>query len=201
MYTQKNKIMKKSLLIVESPTKAKTISGFLPKSIDVVSTKGHIEDLPKSKFGIDVEHNFVPQYEVIKDKKSLISDLIKKAKNSSMVYIATDPDREGEAIGWHIFRVLKLKKSNVERITFHEITESAIKNAMQNPADINENLVNAQQARRVLDRIVGYKLSPLLWEKVRYGLSAGRVQSVALRLIVDREKERNSFCFRWRFNN
>lgn len=193
MYTQKNKIMKKSLLIVESPTKAKTISGFLPKTIDVVSTKGHIEDLPKSKFGIDVEHNFVPQYEVMKDKKNLISDLIKKANNSSIVYIATDPDREGEAIGWHIFRVLKLKKSQVERITFHEITESAIKNAMQNPADINENLVNAQQARRVLDRIVGYKLSPLLWEKVRYGLSAGRVQSVALRLIVDREKERNSF--------
>ncbi len=186
--------MSKKLIIVESPTKAKTISKFLSKDYSIIATKGHVEDLPKSKFGIQVEDNFKPDYVILKDKSNLLKEIKKEAKAADTIYIATDPDREGEAIGWHVLNSLALKNPTlVKRIAFHEITQSALENAIHNPTVLNMNLVDAQQARRVLDRIVGYKLSPLLWSKIRYGLSAGRVQSVALKIIVDREEERNNF--------
>ena len=180
------------LIIVESPTKSKTIEKFLGKEYLPVATMGHIRDLPKKELGVDVEHNFEPLYQVVPGKKETIDKLKELGKRADQIYLATDPDREGEAIAYHVAYLLKLKK-NCARITFHEITPGAIKKAIDNPSTINIDLVNAQQARRVLDRLVGYKLSPLLWRKIRRGLSAGRVQSVAVRLIVDREREIEKF--------
>ncbi len=183
----------KYLVIVESPTKARTISKFLGKDYNIKFSMGHVMDLPKSNMGIDIEHNFRPLYQVIVDKKKLIAELKTLAKSAERIILATDPDREGEAIASHIADVLG-SKSKLQRIAFHEITESAVKEALQNPREIDTNLVNAQTARRVLDRLVGYELSPLLWKKVRRGLSAGRVQSVALRLIIQREREIEKFA-------
>lgn len=187
--------MAKNLVIVESPAKAKTISRFLGKGYNVVASMGHIRDLPKSKMGIDIENDFEPTYETSVDKKKVVSKLKADAKGIDTLWLATDEDREGEAIGWHILSALKVneKKTPIKRIVFHEITEGAIKEAMEKPRHIDMNVVDAQQARRVLDRLVGYELSPLLWKKVRYGLSAGRVQSVAVRLIVEREREIEAF--------
>ncbi|MGH7245452.1 MAG: type I DNA topoisomerase [Candidatus Levyibacteriota bacterium] len=183
------------LVIVESPTKAKTIGKFLGDGYTIKASMGHVMDLPKSTLGVDVEHDFMPQYEVSPDKKQVIAELKKLAKDADSVILATDPDREGEAISSHIQEVLGTKKSQqFSRIVFHEITKDAIDDALKNPGKVNEHLVNAQTARRVLDRLVGYKLSPLLWQKVRRGLSAGRVQSVALRLIVEREREIKKFA-------
>ena len=180
--------MSKKLVIVESPAKAKTIKKFLGKDYEVTSSYGHVADLPSKELGIDLE-NFTPKYIVSKDKKDVIKKLKKLSKEADEVLLASDEDREGEAIAWHLKNQLKLKDADTSRIVFHEITESAIKNAIKNPRDINYNLVDAQQARRLLDRLVGYQLSPILWRKVKKGLSAGRVQSVAVRLIVDRENE------------
>lgn len=181
------------LVIVESPSKAKTIGKYLGKDYEVVASKGHIRDLPKSRLGIDVENDFTPQYINMTDKRTVIKELKAAAKNSDCVYLATDPDREGEAISWHLAYILGLDENACNRVTFNEITKSGVKKGMENPRKIDLDLVDAQQARRVLDRLVGYKLSPFLWKKVRRGLSAGRVQSVALKLIVDREKEINAF--------
>ncbi len=180
------------LLIVESPTKARTIGRFLGKDYSIVASMGHIMDLPKSKLGVDTEHDFKPAFEVVGDKKQILAELKREAKKADGIFFATDPDREGEAIAAHVKEALGVK-GKVERIVFHEITKEAIEEAFKNPRDIDENLVDAQTARRVLDRLVGYKLSPLLWQKVRRGLSAGRVQSVALRLIVEREREIEKF--------
>ncbi|HWY78975.1 MAG TPA: type I DNA topoisomerase [Candidatus Sulfotelmatobacter sp.] len=185
----------KNLVIVESPTKARTISRFLGKDYDIKFSMGHIIDLPKSKLGIDIENNFAPQYEVIEDKKKLISELKAAAKKADTILLATDPDREGEAISANIKEILtdKVSKNKFKRIVFHEITEGAIKDALTHPREVDENLVGAQTARRILDRLVGYQLSPVLWKKVRRGLSAGRVQSVALRFLVEREREIEKF--------
>ncbi len=186
----------KNLVIVESPTKARTISRYLGNGYEIKFSMGHVMDLPKSRLGVDIEHNFTPEYEIITDKKRIISELKSAAKEAEKVYLATDPDREGEAIAANIKEILNgAKKTNNKfvRVVFHEITEEAIKEAFNNPRDVDTNLVDAQTARRVLDRLVGYKLSPLLWQKVRRGLSAGRVQSVALRLIVEREREIEKF--------
>jgi DNA topoisomerase-1 len=181
--------MVENLVIVESPAKAKTIEKFLGKDFLVKSSFGHIRDLEKKDFGIDIKNNFTPNYIVSADKKKVVAELKKLAKEAKVVWIASDEDREGEAIAWHLFEVLKLKKENTKRIVFHEITKSAILNAIENPRDIDDNLVNAQQARRILDRLVGFEISPVLWKKVKPQLSAGRVQSVAVRLIVERERE------------
>lgn len=183
--------MAKDLVIVESPAKAKTISRFLSKNYVVRASMGHVRDLPKSKMGVDIEHDFEPEYLISPDKKKTIAELKSFIDKDTNIWLATDEDREGEAIGWHLLQALKInpKKNKVERIVFHEITEGAILNALKNPRQLFQELVDAQQARRVLDRLVGYELSPLLWKKVRYGLSAGRVQSVAVRLVVDRERE------------
>jgi len=183
----------KKLLIVESPTKAKTINKFLGGDYQVLSSFGHIRDLPKSKIGVDTDNNFEPTYTVPTRSKKNVAALKKAAKEVDEIYLATDEDREGEAIAWHVAEVLKLKPETTKRITFHEITKSAIDHAVQNPRVIDQDLVNAQQARRILDRLVGYELSPFLWQKVRRGLSAGRVQSVAMRLVVERERERMAF--------
>jgi DNA topoisomerase I len=183
----------KNLVIVESPGKIKTISKFLGKDFEVMASMGHVRDLPKSKMGIDTKKNFKPQYLVQKDKTKVIKGLAAKIKKGTMVWIATDEDREGEAIGWHLVEALKLQPDEIKRIVFHEITKPAILEAMENPREIDMNLVDAQQARRILDRLVGYELSPLLWKKIKYGLSAGRVQSVAVRLIVEREREIEAF--------
>jgi DNA topoisomerase-1 len=185
--------MAKNLLIVESPAKAKTIEGYLGKDFTVKSSYGHIRDLIKSEDAIDIANNFEQKYEVPADKKQLVSDLKKLAKEADMVWLASDEDREGEAISWHLFETLGLKDATTKRIVFHEITRPAIMQAIENPRKIDYNLVNAQQARRVLDRLVGFELSPVLWKKVKPSLSAGRVQSVAVRLIVDREREVNKF--------
>jgi DNA topoisomerase-1 len=185
--------MAKNLLIVESPAKAKTIEGYLGKDFTVKSSYGHIRDLVKSEDAIDIAHNFEQKYEVPADKKQIVSDLKKLAKEADMVWLASDEDREGEAISWHLYETLGLKEANTKRIVFHEITKPAIMRAIENPRKIDYNLVNAQQARRVLDRLVGFELSPVLWKKVKPSLSAGRVQSVAVRLIVDREREVNKF--------
>ena len=182
-----------NLVIVESATKVNTISKFLGKNYKVEASVGHVRDLPKSQLGIDVENEYEPKYITIRGKGELLQKLRKDAKNAKCVYLATDPDREGEAISWHLYNSLKLQDKKVYRITFNEITEKAVKEALKNPRDINMDLVDAQQARRVLDRIVGYKISPILWKKIRKGLSAGRVQSVTLRLICDREKEIREF--------
>ncbi|WP_457563989.1 type I DNA topoisomerase [Caminibacter pacificus] len=186
--------MGKKLIIVESPAKARTIKNFLGKDYEVVASKGHIRDLPKTSFGIKIEEDqFIPQYRVTKDHQSVAKELKEKAKKADMVYIATDEDREGEAIGFHIAHVIGKKPEELPRIVFHEITKTAIKNALENPRTLDINRVNAQQARRLLDRIVGYKLSPLLNKKIQKGLSAGRVQSAALKLVVDREREIKEF--------
>jgi DNA topoisomerase-1 len=183
----------KNLVIVESPGKTKTISNYLGKDYTVMASFGHVRDLPKSKMGIDTEKNFKPKYLVSKDKLKVIKGLAAKIGPHTQVWIATDEDREGEAIGWHLVHALKLHEEEVKRIVFHEITKPAILEAVENPRKINMNLVDSQQARRILDRLVGYELSPLLWKKIKYGLSAGRVQSVAVRLIVEREREIEAF--------
>src|SRR5688500_10457198 len=190
--------MAKSLVIVESPTKAKTISKYLGRGYTVMASVGHIKDLPTSKLGVDLEHNFKPQYVTIKGKSKVLADIKKKAEEADKIFLAHDPDREGEAIAWHLSEELRgksKKKSDgkVFRVLFNEITERAIKQALKSPGEIDLKLVQAQQARRVLDRIVGYQGSQLLWKKVRRGLSMGRVQSVAVRLICDRENERDAF--------
>jgi DNA topoisomerase-1 len=181
------------LIIVESPTKVRTIKRYLTGDFDVIASKGHLRDLPKSKLGVDIENNFEPHYINIREKEALIKEIKKKAKSSDHVYLAGDPDREGEAISWHLAKILGLDLSEKNRVTFKELTASGIKEGMDAPRQIDMNLVDAQQARRVLDRIVGYKLSPFLWRKIRRGLSAGRVQSVAVKMICDREEEIRNF--------
>jgi len=183
----------KNLVIVESPAKAKTISKFLGPDYVVMASMGHVRDLPKSTLGFDPDDNFKPNYQVSADKKKVIADLKKQISKDTTIYLAADEDREGEAIAWHLIPALKIEKNPIKRIVFHEITKDAILKALQNPRDVDQNLVDAQQARRILDRAVGYELSPLLWKKVRYGLSAGRVQSVAVKIIVDRENEIRAF--------
>jgi DNA topoisomerase-1 len=185
--------MADKLIIVESPAKANTIKKFLGGKTKVVASMGHIRDLPKSKLGVNIENNFEPEYINIRGKGDLIKSLKKDAKSAKKVYLATDPDREGEAIAWHLAHILDIPEDSKSRVTFNEITKTAVQKAIKEPRQIDINLVNAQQARRVLDRIVGYKISPVLWKKVRKGLSAGRVQSVAVKLIVDREKEIEDF--------
>jgi len=195
--TAKKTVTVKNLVIVESPSKTASIGKYLGADYFVTSSKGHIIDLPKSDLGIDTEHNYKPEYTAMRGKKKVIDELRKDAKHAQMIYLATDLDREGEAIGWHIASALgglddngKLKKdAPIKRVVFSEITKDAILEAFKNPRELNYNLIDAYQARRVLDRLVGYKLSPLLWRKIQYGLSAGRVQSVAVRLIVERENE------------
>ena len=181
------------LVIVESPAKAKTIQKYLGKGYEVMASMGHVRDLPKSRLGVDIEHDFQPEYIDIRGKGELRNQLKKAAKHSSFVYLATDPDREGEAISWHLSNMLGLDNEEKNRVTFNEITKTGIKNGMAAPRNIDINLVNAQQTRRILDRLVGYKLSPFLWKTVKPGLSAGRVQSVVVKLIVDREKEIRDF--------
>ncbi len=183
----------KNLVIVESPAKARTIERFLGKDFLVKSSFGHVMDLSESDIGVDIENGFTPQYKIAKDKKALVSDLKKLASEAETVWLATDEDREGEAISWHLVNALELDEKNVKRIVFHEITKTAITAAIEAPRNIDRNLVNAQTARRVLDRLVGYELSPLLWKKIKPALSAGRVQSVAVRLIVEREEEIKNF--------
>lgn len=185
--------MSKNLVIVESPAKAKTIEGYLGKDYKVLSSYGHVRDLQKGNNAIDVKNGFKPIYEITKDKKDVVKALNKESKAAEMIYLATDDDREGEAISWHLKEALKLDDSKIKRIVFREITKSAIQNAINNPRGIDNDLVNAQQARRILDRLVGFELSPILWKKIKTGLSAGRVQSVAVRIIVDREREIESF--------
>lgn len=185
--------MAKYLVIVESPAKVKTIKKFLGKNYEVAASNGHVRDLPKSQMGIDIEHDFEPKYITIRGKGDILAKLRKEVKKADKVYLATDPDREGEAISWHLSKALKLEDKDIHRITFNEITKNAVKASLKNPRQINMDLVDAQQARRVLDRMVGYKISPVLWAKVKRGLSAGRVQSSALRIICDREDEINAF--------
>ncbi|HRU38538.1 MAG TPA: type I DNA topoisomerase, partial [Candidatus Goldiibacteriota bacterium] len=195
---KKTKKAGKNIILVESPTKVKTINKFVKNKYEVLATKGHIMDLPKSKLGIDIENNFEPTYIVLRDKRKTLSELKKEIKKADEVFLAADPDREGEAICWHVAEEIKrsLKKlgeKKLHRVMFNEITEAAVLKALENPRDIDMKLVDAQQARRVLDRLVGYKISPLLWGAIRKGLSAGRVQSVALKLIVDRQREIDAF--------
>ncbi len=185
--------MAKYLVIVESPAKVKTIKKFLGANYEVAASNGHVRDLPKSQMGIDVEHDYEPKYITIRGKGDVLANLRKEVKKAEKIYLATDPDREGEAISWHLLKALKLEDKKVYRITFNEITKNAVKESLKNAREINMDLVDAQQARRVLDRMVGYRISPLLWAKVKRGLSAGRVQSVALRIICDREDEISSF--------
>ena len=185
--------MADKLIIVESPAKANTIKKFLGGNTKVVASMGHVRDLPKSKMGVDIEHDFEPEYINIRGKGDLIKSLKKDAKSANKVYLATDPDREGEAIAWHLAHILEIPEDSVCRVTFNEITKETVQESIKKPRTIDMNLTDAQQARRVLDRIVGYKISPLLWKKVKRGLSAGRVQSVAVRLIVDRETEIENF--------
>ncbi len=183
----------KNLVIVESPAKARTISKFLGRDYKVLASMGHVRDLPKSNLGFDPDDNFKPKYQISRDKTKIIKELKSQITKETVIYLAADEDREGEAIAWHLIPALKCEKNPIKRIVFHEITKPAILHAIKNPRDIDQNLVDAQQARRILDRAVGYKLSPLIWKKVRYGLSAGRVQSVAVRIIVDKENERRAF--------
>ena len=185
--------MARYLVIVESPTKVKTIKKFLGSNYVVMASNGHVRDLPKSQMGVDLEHDFEPKYITIRGKGEILAGLRKEVKKADKIYLATDPDREGEAISWHLMKALKLEGKKVYRISFNEITKSAVKASLKNARDIDMDLVDAQQARRVLDRIVGYKISPVLWAKVKRGLSAGRVQSVALRIIADREDEIAAF--------
>lgn len=181
------------LVIVESPAKAKTIKKYLGKKYQVKASMGHVRDLPKSQMGVDVKENYAPKYITIRGKGDVLKDLRKAAKKAKKVYLAADPDREGEAIAWHLAHSLNIEEDSNCRVVFNEITKPAIKDAFKHPRSINMDLVDAQQARRILDRLVGYNISPLLWKKVKKGLSAGRVQSVALKLIIDREKEIQNF--------
>ena len=185
--------MARYLVIVESPAKVKTIKKFLGSNYVVTASNGHVRDMPKSQMGIDIENDYEPKYITIRGKGEILAKLRKEVKKADKIYLATDPDREGEAISWHLSKALKLEDKKVYRISFNEITKNAVKASLKNPREIDMDLVDAQQARRVLDRIVGYKISPLLWAKVKRGLSAGRVQSVALRIIADREEEINAF--------
>ena len=185
--------MAKYLVIVESPAKVKTIKKFLGANYEVMASQGHVRDLPKSQLGFDPEHDYEPKYITIRGKGDLLASLRKEVKKADKIYLATDPDREGEAISWHLYYALKLESKKVYRITFNEITKNAVKESLKNAREIDMNLVDAQQARRMLDRMVGYRISPLLWAKIKRGLSAGRVQSVALRIICDREDEINAF--------
>ena len=182
-----------TLVIVESPTKKSTIKKYLGKDYNVVASNGHVRDLPGNKLSVDVDNDFEPKYSIVTGKNALVNDLIEQAKKSDKVLLATDPDREGEAISWHLASILGLDMNAADRVTFNEITKSGIAAGMENPRAIDMDLVNAQQARRILDRLVGYRLSPFVSQKIRRGLSAGRVQSVALRLVVDREKEIEAF--------
>src|SRR3954471_11393859 len=181
--------MAKALVIVESPAKAKTINKYLGRDYKVIASMGHVRDLPKSKLGVEVEGKFEPEYVVIPARQKVVKELKEAAADVTDIYVATDPDREGEAIGWHLAEELGGKKKKIHRLMFNEITKKAILEAIKNPGEIDMRMVDAQQARRVLDRLVGYKISPILWDKVRRGLSAGRVQSVALKLVCDRERE------------
>lgn len=190
---KKTKTTKKNLVIVESPAKAKTIEKYLGRNYKVVASVGHIRDLKKSSMSIDFDNNYEPQYINIRGKGPLINSLKKEAKHAKKVFLASDPDREGEAISWHLSHILGLDLEEKNRVVFNEITKDAVKNAFVEPREIDMNLVDSQQARRVLDRIVGYSISPILWKKVKKGLSAGRVQSVALKLIIDRENDIKSF--------
>ena len=186
--------MAKSLVVVESPAKAKTINKYLGRDYKVVASMGHVRDLPKSKLGVDVEDGFEPSYEVIASRKKVMKELKDAAKDADTIFVATDPDREGEAIGWHLAEELGgSNQKKIRRLMFNEITKKGVLEALENPTEIDMQMVDAQQARRVLDRLVGYKISPILWDKVRRGLSAGRVQSVALKLICDREREIDRF--------
>src|SRR3982750_1054452 len=186
--------MAKSLVVVESPAKAKTINKYLGRNYKVIASMGHVRDLPKSKLGVDIEEDFEPSYEVIASRKKVLKELKDAAKESDDIFIATDPDREGEAIGWHLAEELGAgNRKKIRRLMFNEITKKGVLAALDHPTSINKQMVDAQQARRVLDRLVGYKISPILWDKVRRGLSAGRVQSVALKLICDREREIEGF--------
>ena len=185
--------MASKLVIVESPAKAKTIGKFLGRGYKVEASQGHVRDMPKSQIGVDVENGFEPKYITIRGRGEILNRIRKEAKNASKIYLATDPDREGEAISWHLANVLGIDETSPCRIEFHEVTAKAVKAAVKNPRPIDMDLVNAQQARRVLDRLIGYKISPLLWRKVRKGLSAGRVQSVATKMICDREEEIDIF--------
>jgi DNA topoisomerase-1 len=183
----------RKLVIVESPAKARTLARILGRGYSLKASMGHVRDLPKSRLGVDVENGFAPKYVVPRTKGKVVKELREAARAASTVYLATDPDREGEAIAWHLSEVARSDRKPYRRVVFHEITEGAIRRAFKIPRSIDMELVNAQQARRILDRLVGYKISPLLWRKVRRGLSAGRVQSVALRIIVEREREINQF--------
>ncbi len=185
--------MAKYLVIVESPAKVKTISKFLGSNYSVMASQGHVRDLPKSSLGIDVDNDYEPKYITIRGKGDLLASLRKEVKKAEKIYLATDPDREGEAISWHLLAALNLEDKKVYRITFNEITKSAVKESLKNAREIDMDLVDAQQARRCLDRVVGYRISPLLWAKIKRGLSAGRVQSVALRIVCDREEEIEKF--------
>src|SRR6185312_15146446 len=186
--------MAKALVVVESPAKAKTINKYLGRNYKVVASMGHVRDLPKSKLGVDIEDGFEPSYEVIASRKKVVKELKDAAKEASEIFVATDPDREGEAIGWHLAEELGSgNRKKIRRLMFNEITKKGVLTALDHPTTIDKKMVDAQQARRVLDRLVGYKISPLLWEKVRRGLSAGRVQSVALKLVCDREREIERF--------
>ena len=187
--------MASNLVIVESPAKARTLNKILGRSYSVKASLGHVRDLPKASLGVNIDKDFTPEYVIPPQKRKLIRELKEAANKASSIYLATDPDREGEAISWHLVQASELHKDKIpiHRVVFHEITREAIQQAFKNPRSIDMNLVNAQQARRILDRLVGYKLSPLLWKKVQRGLSAGRVQSVAVRIIVDREREIQGF--------
>src|ERR1043165_8490850 len=186
--------MAKALVVVESPAKAKTINKYLGKDYKVVASMGHVRDLPKSKLGVDIDDGFEPSYEVIASRKKVLTELKAEAKKADEIFVATDPDREGEAIGWHLAEELGSgNKKKIRRLMFNEITKKGVLSALEKPTQIDKKMVDAQRARRVLDRLVGYKISPLLWDKVRRGLSAGRVQSVALKLVCDREREIEQF--------
>ena len=185
--------MAKYLVIVESPAKVKTIKKFLGKNYEVVASNGHVRDLPKSRLGFSPEEDYEPKYITIRGKGEVLAKLRKEVKKADKIYLATDPDREGEAISWHLTQALKLEGKDVSRISFNEITQSAVKASLKNAREIDMDLVDAQQTRRMLDRMVGYRISPLLWAKVKRGLSAGRVQSVALRIVCDREEEIEAF--------
>src|SRR4028119_384219 len=191
--------MSKNLVIVESPAKAKTIEGYLGKDFTVKASFGHVRDLPKGNNAIDIRNGFKPTYEISDDKRQIVAELKKLAKEAEMIWLATDDDREGEAISWHLKEALGLKDETIKRIVFREITKTAILNAIQSPRAIDLDLVNAQQARRILDRLVGFELSPILWKKVKGNLSAGRVQSVAVRIVVEREREIEHFQVRSSF--
>ena len=185
--------MSKSLLIVESPTKAKTLGRYLGKDFVVKASVGHIKDLPKNKLGIDVEKDFQADYQVIREKKKIVNELTAAAAKADAIYLGPDPDREGEAIAWHIAEEIHAEKKPIHRVLFYELTQKAIEEALAHPSELNRERYEAQQARRILDRLVGYQISPILWQKVTKGLSAGRVQSVALRLVCEREKEIQEF--------